>query len=54
MDATKLRYIVCACAIVTGAILVVTGHLTGEQWANTIGGILLGGAGTNAVSTRPQ
>lgn len=47
---SKYRYIVIGLVVIAGAGLVITGHLTGEQWANTIGGILLGGAGTSVAS----
>lgn len=52
MDPNKLRYAVCACAIVAGTILVITGHLTGEQWANTVGGLLTGSGAATAVQSR--
>ena len=52
MDTTKLRYIICACAVVAGTILVIAGHLTSEQWANTVGGLLAGSGAATAVQSR--
>ena len=52
MDASKLRYLVAAIAIIVGAVLVITGHLTGEQWANTVGGLLTGSGAATAVQSR--
>jgi hypothetical protein len=53
MDASKLRYLVAAIAIIVGAVLVITGYMTGEQWANTIGGVLAGG-GSSTMLTKSQ
>lgn len=52
MDTTKLRWIVAFVFIVVGAALVWTGHLSGEQWANTVGGILTGSGATLATAPK--
>ena len=41
----RTRLIVALAFIVIGATLVITGHMSGEQWANTIGGIFTGAGG---------
>lgn len=43
-----LRWITIIVFLLAGAALVYTGHVTGDQWLTTIGGILAGGAGKSA------
>ena len=44
----KMRWIVAALAILTGAGLAVYGTISGEQWVSMVGALFAGGGGLTA------